>query len=129
MVPSIAGLVPWCLFSSAHRQALLRLPTGGTPPANRRSGDALHDAGRRRDEGRATGTETRGRAAAVGQGRGIIRLDRHRRVSEGHVGAALPAPIEGRLERGFQGLDVGDPVRVRLIQTDVERGFIDFARA
>jgi exoribonuclease-2 len=37
-------------------------------------------------------------------------------------------PIEGRLERGFKGLDVGDRVRVRLIQTDVERGFIDFAR-
>jgi len=38
-------------------------------------------------------------------------------------------PTEGRLERGFQGLDVGDHVRVELIHTDVERGFIDFARA
>ena len=37
-------------------------------------------------------------------------------------------PIEGRLERGFQGLDVGDRARVKLIHTDVERGFIDFAR-
>ena len=37
-------------------------------------------------------------------------------------------PVEGRLERGFQGLDVGDRVRVQLIATDVERGFIDFAR-
>ena len=37
--------------------------------------------------------------------------------------------IEGRLERGFQGLDVGDRVRVRLVSTDVERGFIDFVRA
>jgi exoribonuclease-2 len=37
-------------------------------------------------------------------------------------------PTEGRLERGFQGLDVGDHVRVKLIHTDVERGFIDFAR-
>lgn len=36
--------------------------------------------------------------------------------------------VEGRLERGFEGLDVGDRVRVRLISTDVERGFIDFAR-
>jgi exoribonuclease-2 len=36
--------------------------------------------------------------------------------------------VEGRLERGFQGLDVGDRVRVRLTGTDVERGFIDFAR-
>jgi hypothetical protein len=31
--------------------------------------------------------------------------------------------------RGFEGLDVGDRVRVELISTDVERGFIDFARA
>jgi exoribonuclease R len=36
---------------------------------------------------------------------------------------------EGRLVRGFEGLDVGDPVRVELIRTDVDRGFIDFARA
>ncbi len=35
---------------------------------------------------------------------------------------------EGRLVRGFEGLDVGDTVRVRLTHTDVERGFIDFAR-
>jgi len=37
-------------------------------------------------------------------------------------------PAEGRLERGCQGLDVGDHVRVKLVHTDVERGFIDFAR-
>ena len=37
-------------------------------------------------------------------------------------------PVEGRVEVGFQGLDVGDRVRVKLIQADVERGFIDFAR-
>ena len=37
-------------------------------------------------------------------------------------------PVEGRLERGFQGLDVGDHVHVKLAHTDVERGFIDFVR-
>jgi len=37
-------------------------------------------------------------------------------------------PIEGRVVRGFQGLDVGDRVSVELVDTDVERGFIDFAR-
>lgn len=37
--------------------------------------------------------------------------------------------VEGRLEKGWQGLDVGDRVRVRLIETDAERGFIDFARS
>jgi len=41
----------------------------------------------------------------------------------------LHPPIEGRLERGFEGVDVGDRLRVRLIHTDVEQGHIDFARA
>jgi exoribonuclease-2 len=35
---------------------------------------------------------------------------------------------EGRVVKGFGGLDVGDPVRVQLLHTDVARGFIDFAR-
>jgi exoribonuclease-2 len=35
---------------------------------------------------------------------------------------------EGKVVRGFEDLDVGDHVRVELVGTDVERGFIDFAR-
>jgi VacB/RNase II family 3'-5' exoribonuclease len=37
--------------------------------------------------------------------------------------------VEGKLTEGFQGADVGDCLKVRLVHTDVERGFIDFARA
>jgi VacB/RNase II family 3'-5' exoribonuclease len=37
-------------------------------------------------------------------------------------------PVEGRLTSGFEGLDVGHRVRVQLIRTDVERGYIDFRR-
>jgi VacB/RNase II family 3'-5' exoribonuclease len=34
---------------------------------------------------------------------------------------------EGRVVKGFQGLDVGDRVVVKLVHTDVDLGFIDFA--
>jgi exoribonuclease-2 len=37
-------------------------------------------------------------------------------------------PVEGRLERGWEGLEVGDRVRVKLVHTDPEHGFIDFHR-
>jgi len=37
-------------------------------------------------------------------------------------------PIEGKLVQGFDGIDVGHRIRVQLIHTDVEEGFIDFKR-
>ncbi len=40
----------------------------------------------------------------------------------------LHPPIEGRLESGFEGLDVGNRLRVQLVRTDVERGYIDFKK-
>jgi ribonuclease R len=40
----------------------------------------------------------------------------------------LQPPVEGRIVSGFEGLDVGDRVTVKLERTDVERGFIDFSR-
>ena len=36
--------------------------------------------------------------------------------------------VEGKLVRGGERLDVGDRVRVELVATDVERGYVDFAR-
>jgi exoribonuclease-2 len=41
----------------------------------------------------------------------------------------LHPPAEGRVMRGEHGLDVGDRVRVTLIDVNVEKGFIDFARS
>jgi VacB/RNase II family 3'-5' exoribonuclease len=40
----------------------------------------------------------------------------------------LAPPVEGKLIAGVSGLDVGDSVRVELVSTDVERGYIDFVR-
>jgi len=41
----------------------------------------------------------------------------------------IPRPLlEGRLVRGFEGADVGDALRVRLVAVDPAQGFIDFER-
>ena len=40
----------------------------------------------------------------------------------------LQVPVEGKLVSGFEGLDVGNQLRVQLIHTDVGRGFIDFKK-
>ena len=37
-------------------------------------------------------------------------------------------PVEGRLMRGERGLDVGDRLRVTLLSTDPQRGFLDFGK-
>jgi len=41
----------------------------------------------------------------------------------------LAPPVEGKLAHGEKGLDVGHKLVVKLVATNVERGFIDFARA
>jgi exoribonuclease-2 len=50
-------------------------------------------------------------------------------TSKGTFVRVLQPHVEGLLAQGQQGLDVGDRLRVKLIRTDVQRGYIDFARA
>ena len=38
----------------------------------------------------------------------------------------LTIPVEGKLVHGFEGVDVGDRIRVQLLSINVDRGFIDF---
>jgi VacB/RNase II family 3'-5' exoribonuclease len=40
----------------------------------------------------------------------------------------LDIPVEGKVVHRFEGLDVGERVRVQLTAVDVQRGFIDFRR-
>ncbi|HEY6051737.1 MAG TPA: RNB domain-containing ribonuclease, partial [Thermoanaerobaculia bacterium] len=37
-------------------------------------------------------------------------------------------PVEGKLVHGDEGMKVGQKLRVKLISTDFERGFVDFVR-
>ena len=50
-------------------------------------------------------------------------------VTDAGTWVRIAQPLaEGRLVKDGAGLDVGDAVSVRLVHTDVQRGFIDFAR-
>lgn len=40
----------------------------------------------------------------------------------------LTPPVEGKLVQGFEHVDVGDKIRVKLVHVDVAKGFIDFVR-
>ncbi|MHB1012584.1 MAG: hypothetical protein ACYC37_06750 [Desulfobacteria bacterium] len=43
---------------------------------------------------------------------------------KGRWGRLLRPPVEGKLIHGFEGADVGHRVRVQLVHTDVDRGYI-----
>ncbi len=49
-------------------------------------------------------------------------------ASKGTWVRILEPPLEGRLMSGFEKLDVGDTLRVQLVHTDAERGYIDFKK-
>jgi VacB/RNase II family 3'-5' exoribonuclease len=46
--------------------------------------------------------------------------------SKGTFARVTLPPVEGRVVSGEAGLDVGDRIRVRLVNADAQRGFIDF---
>ncbi|MBU6383668.1 MAG: hypothetical protein KGQ49_06820 [Verrucomicrobia bacterium] len=38
----------------------------------------------------------------------------------------MQPPVEGKLVQGFEGVDVGDFLKVKLLHVDVTKGHIDF---
>lgn len=50
-------------------------------------------------------------------------------TEKGTFARLISPPVDGRVVRGERGLRVGDKTRVRLVSTDPDRGYIDFARA
>ena len=49
-------------------------------------------------------------------------------TGKGTFARTIRPPVDGRVVKGERGLRVGNKTRVRLLSTDPERGFIDFAR-
>jgi VacB/RNase II family 3'-5' exoribonuclease len=48
--------------------------------------------------------------------------------SKGTWARLLTMPVEGRVIHGFEGVDVGNRIRVQLTFVDVDRGYIDFRK-
>jgi len=48
-------------------------------------------------------------------------------TGSGTFARVLRPPVDGRVVRGEEGLDVGEAIRVRLLSADPRTGFIDFA--
>jgi exoribonuclease-2 len=48
--------------------------------------------------------------------------------SKGTWARLLSMPVEGKLVHGFEGIDVGDRIRVQLDSVDIEQGYIDFRK-
>ncbi|MFI5349070.1 MAG: RNB domain-containing ribonuclease [Elusimicrobiota bacterium] len=46
---------------------------------------------------------------------------------KGTYARIFAVPVEGKIVQGEKGLEVGDPVRVKLIAVRVEKGYIDFS--
>jgi exoribonuclease-2 len=120
-------------FPDLITQRLLKAAIAGAPPPydrERLTGLAAHCT-RQEDQAAKVERQVRKSAAALFlQSRVGERF--HAIVTgasdKGTWVRTLGTPVEGRVVKGFAGLDVGDKVDVRLVDTDVDQGFIDFAR-
>jgi VacB/RNase II family 3'-5' exoribonuclease len=120
-------------FPDLLTQRLLKAALAGSPPPY--SADELHQLAAHctQQEDNAAKVERRvGKSAAalvlgprIGQTFDAIVTGA---ADKGTWVRTIAPPVEGRVVRGYQGLDVGQRVRVTLINVDVARGFIDFAR-
>jgi exoribonuclease-2 len=121
-------------FADLVTQRLIKaLAAGAPPPYSDGDLDAIaHNCTLKEDAARKVQRDMNKRIAAVAL---------HDRIGEtfsavvtgvvprkGVFVRVLDPPVEGRLMRGEHGLDVGDRIRVELLGTDPERGFIDFGR-
>lgn len=119
-------------FPDLVTQRLLKASLNGNGPAYRHEELELLAAHCTRQEDAANKVERQVRKAAAA----LLYSSRIGDTFDAIVTGAAPKGtwirtrrprIEGKVVRGFEGLDVGDRVRATLISTDPDRGFIDFA--
>jgi exoribonuclease R len=120
-------------FPDLLTQRLLKAALSGTPAPYRK--DELGELARHctEQEDNATKVERQVRKSAAA----LLLESRVGERFDGIVTGASPKgtwvringpAAEGKVVRGYKGLDVGDHVAVELVDTDVEHGFVDFAR-
>jgi exoribonuclease-2 len=121
-------------FADLVTQRLLKAALGGTPTPY--SDDELAAVARactlKEDAARKVEREMTKRMAAVAMSTRIGEIFDAVVTGvtpKGTFVRVLTPHVEGLLAQGQQGADVGDALRVRLVRADVERGYIDFARA
>lgn len=120
-------------FADLVTQRLLKamLEEKRSPYADDELEDIARSCTTREDAGRKVERAMNKRAAAfairsrVGQ---IFRAVITGANDRGVFARVADPPIEGRVIRGEKGLDVGDRVKLTLLSTDPERGFIDFGK-
>lgn len=120
-------------FPDLVTQRLLKAALSGAPPAysDAELGDLASHCTEQEDNADKVERQVRKSAAALLLERRIG--DRFNAVvtgasEKGTWVRIFDPPVEGKLVHGFEGLAVGRKLRVKLIMTDVERGFIDFVK-
>jgi VacB/RNase II family 3'-5' exoribonuclease len=118
-------------FSDLVTQRLLRA-LGGPAPYTDDELDAIarncterEDAGRKVERAMTKRIAATALASHIGQDYAAVVTGV---TPKGVFVRIVDPPIEGRLMRGEEGLDVGDRLHVRLLSTDPQRGYIDFGR-
>ena len=121
-------------FADVVTQRLLKALIAGAPNpySDAELADVAKNCSQKEDAARKVEREMTKRMAAV------VMSNRIGEVFDAIVTGATPKGtfvrvlnphVEGLLAQGHQGADVGDKLRVKLTRTDVQRGYIDFARA
>jgi VacB/RNase II family 3'-5' exoribonuclease len=121
-------------FSDLATQRLLKAALAGGPPSysNTELAAIARHCTEQEDDASKVERQVRKSAAALllssRQGQRFDAIVTGASAKGTWVRVAHPA-VEGKLVRGANGLDVGARLQVELLEADVERGFVDFARA